>query len=98
MIRKGLEDLRTNPPLLCFDEVDLLLPDDLADDDDRRAVRAFLEGLAESPRSGTPMLCIGQRLLIEPARDHIFVLQRFELSETGNLLQQAHIQAILVGI
>ena len=91
MIRKGLEDLKATPPLFCFDEVDLLLPDDLEDNDERRNMRAFLEALAESPRGGAPMLCIGQRLLIEPTREHIFGLQRFEASETNALLQQAHI-------
>lgn len=69
ILRQHLIDLRATPPLLCFDEVDLLLPDDLHDSQEHGRLRAFLEDLAQAVRAGAPMLLIGQKVLIEPQAD-----------------------------
>lgn len=92
-IRKSLEDLGATPPLLCFDEVDLLLPGELEDAEEHPRVRAFLEGLAESPRSGAPMLLVGQRLFMQPEANQVFALERFSAADTRALLRQAGIDA-----
>jgi tetratricopeptide (TPR) repeat protein len=93
VIRKSLEAFRAAPLLLCFDEVDLLLPGELEDQAEHQQVRAWLEDLAESSRAGAPLLFIGQRLLMQPERNHVFALQRFGLSETRTLLDQVAIEA-----
>lgn len=91
MIRKSLEALTAAPPLFCFDEVDLLLPNELEDSIERQHLRAFLEAFVESSRNGAPVLFIGQRLLMEPERHHIFTLGRLDVDETRALLRQANI-------
>jgi tetratricopeptide (TPR) repeat protein len=89
MIRKGLEQLGAEPPLLCIDEVDLLLPSDLADDSERARLRAFIESLAGSPRGGAPMLLIGQRLLTEHQPGCMFELGRLSMDDMRTLLERA---------
>ena len=95
MIRKSLELLHAQPPLFCFDETDLLLPNtfnELAEDEEHARLRAWLEEFTESSRSGAPILFIGQRLLIEPQQSHVFALTRFGLDETQTLFAQAGIE------
>ncbi|BCX05497.1 MAG: hypothetical protein KatS3mg053_3435 [Candidatus Roseilinea sp.] len=91
MIRKSLDDLKHQPPLFCFDEADLLLPDELDDSGEHQQLRAFLEEFAESPRNGAPLLFIGQRLLIEPERGRVFTLERFTAPEVHALFEQANV-------
>jgi tetratricopeptide (TPR) repeat protein len=93
MIAKSLEALKDAPPLFCFDEVDTLLPNELEDNDERQQLRAFLEAFAELPRGGAPVLLIGQRLLMEPERGHVFSLSRFGIAETRALLHSAELAA-----
>ncbi len=87
IIRKSLEDLRHMQPLLCFDECERLLPDDLEDPEHHVQVRGFLEDLAQSSRYGAPLLLISQRLVIEC--EHAFALGRFGMPELQAVLRQA---------
>jgi tetratricopeptide (TPR) repeat protein len=89
VIRKSFEDLRDAPALLCFDEADLLLPNELDDAGEHEQLRSALEELIEAPRHGTAILLIGQRLLVEPERGHIFTLTRFDASAVRELFQRA---------
>ena len=89
VIRKSFEELQSAPPLLCFDEVDLLLPNELDDTDEHAQLRAALEELIEVPRNGVPMVLIGQRLLVEPERGHVFSLGHFDTAAIRDLFQQA---------
>ncbi|HYF65268.1 MAG TPA: ATP-binding protein, partial [Herpetosiphonaceae bacterium] len=65
LVRHDLEHLRAAPPLLCFDETDLLRPDEL---EGHGQILAFLESL----RGLAPLLLIGQRRMLEV--DHEYVL------------------------
>ena len=69
VLRQHLIDLRTTPPLLCFDEVDLLLADDLHDQQEHVRLRAFLDDLSQAVRAGAPLLLIGQKVLLQPQAD-----------------------------
>lgn len=89
MIRKALEAMQAAPPLLCFDEVDLLLPSELDDHETHAQLRALLEDLIESPRSGAPVLLIGQRLLMDSPHSQTIALKHFGHEETSALLQHA---------
>jgi tetratricopeptide (TPR) repeat protein len=89
VIRKSFEDLRDAPALLCFDEADLLLPNELDDAGKHEQLRSALEELIEAPRHGTAILLIGQRLLAEPERGHVFTLTRFDASAIRDLFQRA---------
>lgn len=90
-LRQHLADLSTTPPLLCFDEVDLLLASDLHDTEEHARLRGFLEDLAHSPRSGAPLLLIGQKLLLEPETDALITLSPLMTTDLANLLRQAKI-------
>lgn len=62
----GLERMAARtPPVLCFDELDVLSPA-LAEAETRAALRHFVEALLRAPDRNFPALMIGQRLLIEP--------------------------------
>lgn len=63
LVRHDLEHLRDTPPLLCFDETDLLRPDER---EDHGRMLAFLESL----RGLTPLLLISQRRMIEADREY----------------------------
>lgn len=58
LVRHDLEHLRANPPLLCFDEIDLLHPDER---EDHGQILAFLESL----RGLAPLLLISQRRMLD---------------------------------
>jgi tetratricopeptide (TPR) repeat protein len=88
MIRKSLEKLAA-PALFCFDDADLLLPDELNDTEPHQSLRALLEDFAESPRNGSPLLFIGQRLLMAPERGKVFQVDRFTTEHTRQMLTQA---------
>lgn len=88
MIRKGLESLASDPPLLCIDEADLLLPADLEDDTDHERLRSFIEDLAQSGRSGAPLILIGQRMLMEHERGCIFELERLAPDDIRTLIER----------
>lgn len=65
-IRHHLSELRNTPPLFCFDEVDLLLADDLDASSEHALLRSLLEEWSQTGRAGSPLLLIGQKLLLEP--------------------------------
>ncbi len=85
-------DPQATPPLLCFDEVDLLLPDALNDRPEWRRLREFLEDLAKSDRAGAPMILIGQKLLLEPASGCLITLTPLTYGDIAILLSQAGIE------
>lgn len=83
-LQADLEALAANPPLLCFDEVDLLRPDEV---ESHAQIWAFLEELIALPG---PMLFIGQHL----ASLNLSVIHRLEglsTEATVALLQEANI-------
>ena len=80
------------PPLLCFDEVDLLLGDGLHDSVEHEQLRTFLDDLMRSARGVIPILLIGQRLLFEPEADGLITLTPLAADHVVQLLQTAHIQ------
>lgn len=93
-LRQQLAELRADgqpPPLLCFDEVDLLLPDELRDPPHHRRLRDFLEDLAGTDRAGAPLILIGQKLLLEPARDCLIPVTALTSTDVAALLTQAGI-------
>jgi tetratricopeptide (TPR) repeat protein len=63
LVRHDLEHLRATPPLLCFDEVDLLRPDEF---EDHGQILAFLESL----RGQAPLLLIGQRRVLDADHEY----------------------------
>ncbi len=87
MLRKGFEALRSAPPLLVFNETDLLLADELDDSAAHAQTRHVLEALVESERSGAALLFIGQRLLVEPEPGRVFRPDRFDAAATRALLR-----------
>lgn len=87
MIRNGLASL-VRKPLLCFDEADAILPAELHDTDDLRQVRAFVDDLALSDRGGAPLLLIGQRLIGQPERGHVYELPRLDADALGALCER----------
>lgn len=89
LIRRSFEDLAPVPPLLCFDEADSLLPDELQDSETHTRVRALLEDLAKSNRHGAPMLLIGQRLVVEA--DRTVVLERLDGAGLREMLHAARL-------
>ncbi len=91
-LRQHLADLSSSPPLLCFDEVDLLLASDLNDSEDHARLRAFFEDLAHSPRTGAPVLLIGQKLLLEPDADALISLAALTIGDLATLLAKAKIR------
>lgn len=91
-IRQSLEALRATPPLFCFDEVDLLLPSDPQAADRYGPLRTLLEALAQSPRAGAPLLCLGQKLLLEPDPEHCLIMARLTAEESHHLLRQAGLE------
>lgn len=90
-LRQHLMDLSAAPPLLCFDEVDLLLASDLEDSEEHARLRAFLEDMAHSPRAGAPVLLIGQKLLLEPEPQCLIALSPLDAAATAALLHRARI-------
>lgn len=88
VIRTSFEELNSKP-ILCFDEVDLLLPGELDDTAEYAQLRSVLEELIEVPRNGVPMLLIGQRLLVEPERSHVFTLRHFDTTIVRDLFSYA---------
>ncbi|MCX6048409.1 MAG: tetratricopeptide repeat protein [Chloroflexi bacterium] len=90
-LRQHLADIQTTPPLFCFDEVDLLLTDDLQDSDQHARLRAFLDDLIRAPRAGAPILLIGQKLLFEPDADCLITLLPLTAEDVTTLLRSARI-------
>jgi tetratricopeptide (TPR) repeat protein len=90
-VRQHLLDLRATPPLLCFDEVDLLLGGDLDDSEEHARLRGFLEDLAHSPRAGAPLLLLGQKLLLEPQGGGLVTLGPLGAVDAKALLAEAHV-------
>lgn len=91
IVRQHLIDLRATPPLLCFDEVDLLLADDLYDSQEHGRIRAFLDDLAQSVRAGAPLLLIGQKVLLQPQTDCLLTISPLTTADLPTLLQNARI-------
>jgi len=91
LIRESLHQLHPRPVLLCFDEVDVLLPQDLQDNAAHAQLRAFLEDLAQAPRNGSALLLMGQRLLIAPEPAHLFELTPFDRSALDAWLAQQNL-------
>ncbi|MEZ4658702.1 MAG: hypothetical protein R2911_14120 [Caldilineaceae bacterium] len=92
ILRQHLAELRAAPPLLCFDEVDLLLGDGLSDSVEHERLRAFLDDLSRAARGAIPILLIGQKLLCEPDADGLITLAPLTADHVSRLLQTAHIQ------
>ena len=90
-LRQHLAELSASPPLLCFDEVDLLLASDLSDSQEHARLRAFFEDLAHSPRAGAPVLLIGQKMLLEPDDDALISLSPLTAADIATLLSRARI-------
>jgi tetratricopeptide (TPR) repeat protein len=63
MIRHDLAQFDDTPPLLCFDEVDLLRPAEVE-------AHARMFALLESLRGAAPILCIGQTIPFETHSQH----------------------------
>lgn len=91
VLRQHFLDLRTTPPLLCFDEVDLLLADDLRDSQEHERLRAFLDALAHAVRAGTPLLLIGQKVLLEPQADCLITVPPLTARDLTALLKSARV-------
>lgn len=90
-LRHHLAELSATPPLLCFDEVDRLLPGDLSDSEEHARLRSFFEDLAHSLRCNTPLLLIGQRLLLEPESDSLIQILPLTDVEAAALLSKAKV-------
>lgn len=91
VLRQHLFDLRTTPPLFCFDEVDLLLADDLHDSQEHSRLRLFLEDLAQAVRAGAPLLLIGQKVLLQPHADGLIHVPPLTAADLPSLLKSARI-------
>ncbi|MEZ4673033.1 MAG: hypothetical protein R2932_02175 [Caldilineaceae bacterium] len=92
ILRQNLAELTAAPPLLCFDEVDLLLSEGLHDSQAHAALRIFLDDLLNVTQARIPVLLIGQKLLVEPDVDGLFVLTPFSTDELATLLARADVQ------
>lgn len=90
-LRQQLAELRETPPLFCFDEVDLLLTDELHDSAEYLQLRQLLEEWSITARAGSPLLLIGQKLLLAPEAEGLIQLAPFTEIELGALLDQAKI-------
>jgi tetratricopeptide (TPR) repeat protein len=64
LVRHDLEHLGASPPLLCFDEIDLLRPDER---EEHGQILAFLESL----RGLAPTLLVSQRRVLETDREYV---------------------------
>lgn len=73
-LRQHWVDLQETPPLFCFDEVDLLLDDDLYSSSEHLRIHKLLEEWNSAERAGSPLLLIGQKLLLEPQAEHLIQL------------------------
>lgn len=91
VLRQHLLDLRATPPLLCFDEVDLLLTDELIDAQEHVRLRAFLEDLSQAVRAGTPLLLIGQKMLLQPQSDSLIHITPLTMPDLSAFLQSVRI-------
>lgn len=87
ILRQHLIDLRATPPLLCFDEVDLLLADELHDQQEHVRLRAFLDDLSQSVRAGAPLLLIGQKMLLQPQADCLIPVPPLTAPDIAAFLQ-----------
>ncbi|MCB0190069.1 MAG: hypothetical protein KDE31_37615, partial [Caldilineaceae bacterium] len=92
ILRQNLAELTAAPPLLCFDEVDLLLGEGLHDSAAHAAIRAFLDDLLHFAHGHIPVLLIGQKLLTEPQPDALFVLAPFAADTLAAFLGRAQVQ------
>lgn len=83
LIRYDLGQIKGGLPLLCFDEMDLLNP---AEKESHAQLLEFLVSL----QGLTPLLVMGQQLVLEP--DALYTLTGLEKPDLENLLAQAQIQ------
>lgn len=83
MLRRDLMCFQSAPPLLCFDEVDLLKP---ADVEAHRQLLAFFESLCGL----APVLFMGQQMPVET--DWVQALEGLPLDETRKLLAENNVQ------
>ena len=74
MIRQNLSHLRAAPPLFCFDEVDLLLPEGLHGPENHIDLLNFLQDWAMMDHGTSPLLFTGQKLLLEPQPERVLAL------------------------
>lgn len=82
LTRHALEQLRPTPPLLCFDEIDLLRPREIQEHGQIITFLESLQGLA-------PLLLIGQHPPL--AVDHYHVMRGLTLEEIQTFLSQLQI-------
>ncbi len=88
-IRYSLEALRATPPLLCLDDVDLLLPARTEERSGDQAVGALIEELAQvAQQQAIPLLLIGQKLLLQPDPVCCHLFQGLDHAEINALLAQ----------
>ena len=92
VLRQHLIDLRATPPLLCFDEVDLLLADDLHEQQEHVRLRAFLDDLSQSVRAGAPLLLIGQKMLLQPQADCLLPVPPLTAPHLAAFLQHMRVR------
>lgn len=92
ILRQHLEDMKETPPLFCFDEVSLLLGDELNDVEAHVHLRHFLEEWQTMERCGSPLLLIGQKLLFEPDQTRLIYLRPFLGPELSSLIADADIE------
>ena len=90
-LSQHLDELRSTPPLFCFDEADLLLPDDLNDSESHVQLRGFLSEWAKMDRSGSPLLFIGQKLLLEPEQDNLIILSQLHETDLIDFMHNLHV-------
>jgi tetratricopeptide (TPR) repeat protein len=83
LLRHDLKEMNENPPLLCFDDVDLLRP---LESEQHAQVQVFLESL----RGLAPIIFIGQQVTLDV--DHHQSLGGLAPSEVKAMLRQANIE------
>ncbi|MFK7803621.1 MAG: hypothetical protein AB8G95_18440 [Anaerolineae bacterium] len=98
MLSQHLDELQATPPLFCFDEVDILLPDDLNDSETHIQLRGFLTEWANLDRKGSPILNMGQRILFEPESDCLFALSQLNKADFQYVLQSMSLDPNLIDV
>ncbi len=83
ILQQHLELLQDHPPLFCFDEIDLLLPDEVHDSEATIQLRGFLNEWSQMDRYGSPMLLMGQKILFEPEPNGLIQLSPIPQDEIG---------------
>ncbi|MEM7799926.1 MAG: tetratricopeptide repeat protein [Chloroflexota bacterium] len=86
IMRNQLSLMKANPPLFCFDQIEHLLPGELNDSKATIELREFLEEWSHMDRSGSPMMLLGQKLLLPPDPTLLINLAAFNHAEVEAML------------